>query len=188
MRLNEADLSLPFKMIRPGQSVRYLGIYFKDGAIDARLQYEALIGTMKQRIDSWKDRDLSLHGRVLCLNVFVLSRLWFAAHVVPIEKHVLQQVNGLSRDFLWRGRRGHVSLQRVQKPSSQGGLGLQHVEHQALTLQVKWFARVLNPDGPPWCSLARALLERHLSATRKVSSDLLARSVSQWRLKDTSPL
>jgi hypothetical protein len=52
MRLNEADLSLPFKMMRPGQSVRYLGIYFKDGAIDACLQYETLIGTMKQRIDS----------------------------------------------------------------------------------------------------------------------------------------
>jgi hypothetical protein len=80
-------------MMRPGQSVRCLDIYFKDGAIDARPQYETLIGTMKQRIDSWKDRDLSSHGRVLCLNVFVLSRLWLATHVVPIEKHVLQQVN-----------------------------------------------------------------------------------------------
>jgi hypothetical protein len=69
-----------------------------------------------------------------------------------------------------------------------GGLGLHHVEHQALALQAKWFARVLNPDGPPWCSLARAPLERHLSATRKVPSDLLAGSVSRWHLKDASPL
>jgi hypothetical protein len=47
---------------------------------------------------------------------------------------------------------------------------------------------VLNPDGPPWCSLARALLERHLSVTRKATSDLLAGSVSRWHLKDASPL
>jgi hypothetical protein len=38
------------------------------------------------------------------------------------------------------------------------------------------------------CSLARALLERHLSATRKIPSDLLAGSVSRWHLKDASPL
>jgi hypothetical protein len=126
-------------MMRPGQSVRYLGIYFKNGAVDARLQYETLIGTMKQRIDSWKDRDLSLHGRVLCLNVFVLSRLWFAAHVVPIEKHVLKRVNELLCELLWKGRRSHVSLQCVQWPPSQGGLGLHHVEHKALALQTKWF-------------------------------------------------
>jgi hypothetical protein len=129
VRLNEADLNLPFKMMRPGQSVRYLGIYFKDGAIDACLQYEILISTMKQRINSWKDKDLSLHSRVLCLNVFALSRLGFAAHVVPIEKHVSQQGNELSRDFLWQQRRGHVSLQRVQRPPSQGGVGLYHVEY-----------------------------------------------------------
>jgi hypothetical protein len=45
-----------------------------------------------------------------------------------------------------------------------------------------------HPDGPLWCSLARALLERHLSTTRKVPSDLLAGSVSQWHLKDALPL
>jgi hypothetical protein len=57
------------------------------------------------------------------------------------------------------------------------------VEHWALVLQVKWFVRVLNLDGPLWCCLIHALLERHLFAIRRVPSDLLAGSVSDGTLR-----
>jgi hypothetical protein len=55
--------------------VLYLDIYFKNGDVDAYLQYETLINATKQRIDGWKDRDLSLHNRALCFNVVMFSRL-----------------------------------------------------------------------------------------------------------------
>jgi hypothetical protein len=54
---------------------------------------------------------------------------------------------------------------------------------QARALLAKWFVRVLNSDGPPWCVLARSLLSRHLATARRTLSDLLAGNVSRWRLK-----
>jgi hypothetical protein len=99
MPLNGVEIHAPFNTIRPGQSVRYLGVFFKDGAVDTHMQQQSFLRLIKQRVDSWQDRNLSLHSRVLCLNVFVLSRLWFAAHVVPLEQKVLQEMDTVARRF-----------------------------------------------------------------------------------------
>jgi hypothetical protein len=188
MPLNGIDITTPFLTVRPGQSVRYLGVFFKDGAVDTRLQQESMLRSMRQRVESWKDRDLSLHGRVLCLNVFVLSWLWFAAHVIPLDDGVLRKVNEVSRRFLWNGRKPLVDFEKLQQPRSKGGLGLLHAAKQAKALLGKWFVRVLNPDGPPWCRLARALLTRHLAAAGRVPSDLLAGSDWHRHRKEMAPL
>ena len=55
-----------------------------------------------------------------------------------------------------------------------------------MRLLAKWFARVLNPEGPPWCALARSLLTRQLATTRRTLSDLLAGDVSPWQLRGVS--
>jgi hypothetical protein len=65
---------------------------------------------------------------------------------------------------------------KLQQPRSKEGLDLLHAAKQTKTLLGKWFVWVLNPDGPPWCRLARALLTKHLAATGRVPSDLLAGS------------
>jgi hypothetical protein len=76
----------------------------------------------------------------------------------------------------------------LQQSCSKGGLGLLHAAKQAKALLGKWFVRVLNPDGPPWCRLARALLTRHLAAAGRVPSDLLAGSDWHRHRKEMAPL
>jgi hypothetical protein len=55
MMLNGSVLHTLYNMMRPGQSVRYFGMFFKDGTVDMRLQYETLLSGIKQRVDSWKE-------------------------------------------------------------------------------------------------------------------------------------
>jgi hypothetical protein len=62
MPLNGIDISTPFLTVRPGQSIRYLSVFFKDGVVDTRLRQESMLRSTCQRVESWKDRDLSLHS------------------------------------------------------------------------------------------------------------------------------
>jgi hypothetical protein len=147
-----------------------------------------MLHSICQRVKSWTDHDLSLHDQVLCLNVFVLSRLWFAVHVIPLDDGVFRKVNEVSRRFLWNGRKPLVDFEKLQQPLSKGGLDLLYTAKQAKALLGKWFVWVLNPDGPPWCRLARALLTRHLAVVGRVPSDLLAGSDWHRYRKEMAPL
>jgi hypothetical protein len=100
-----------------------------------------------------------------------------------LEQKVLQEVDAVTRRFLWNRRHPCVKLESVQQPRNKGGLGLMPTTMQARALLAKWFACVLNPDEPPWCALARSLLSRHLATARCTLSDLLAGNVSSRQLK-----
>jgi hypothetical protein len=154
------------------------GSVFRAGTVDTHMQQQSFLRFIKQRVDSWQDCNLSLHGRVLCLNVFVLSQLWFAAHVVPLEQKVLQAVDAVTRRFLWNGSHPRVKLELVQQSRDKGGLGLMPTNIQARALLAKWFVRVLNLDGLLWYVLEYSLLFRHLATARRTLSDLLAGNVS----------
>jgi hypothetical protein len=106
----------------------------------------------------------------------------------PLNDGVFRKVNEVSRRFLWNGRKPLVDFEKLQQPRSKGGLGLLHAAKQAKALLGKWIVRVLNPDGPPWCRLARALLTRHLAAAGRVPSDLLAGSDWHRYRKEMAPL
>jgi hypothetical protein len=101
---------------------------------------------------------------------------------------MLQEVNRLTRDFLWKGHQPQKDLQSVQRPVDQGGLGLISVEHQARVLQAKWFTRVLNLEESSWCEPARSLLAQRLTTVSRALSDLLTGDASRWHLKEASPI
>jgi hypothetical protein len=43
MPLNGIDISTPFLMVKPSQSVHCLDVFFKDDAVDTRLQQESML-------------------------------------------------------------------------------------------------------------------------------------------------
>ncbi|RKP10612.1 hypothetical protein THASP1DRAFT_27580 [Thamnocephalis sphaerospora] len=78
------------------------------------------------------------------------------------------------RQFLWKGRRSRVSLERVTQSRAKGGLGLLPAGLQSQCLLAKWFGRVYGQDAPGWCALGRAQLQRHLVAAGLSPHALLA--------------
>jgi hypothetical protein len=175
MPLNGINITTPLLMMRPGQLVRYLSVFFKDGVVDTRLQQELMLRSMRRRVESWKDRDLSLHGRVLCLNVCAVEVMVCSTRD-PLNNGVFRKVNEVSYRFLWNGRKPLVDFEKLQQSLSKGGLGLLHAAQQMKALLGKWIVQVLHPSGPLWYRPVCASLTRHLAATGQVLSDLFADS------------
>jgi hypothetical protein len=170
------EFTTRFQRIEWNTPFKYLGIHYQSGQVASRVQREQILSLVNQRLESWKDRALSISGRVLLLNTFALSRLWYTAHIVPFDQATIKQLNSQIRTFLWNGGRARVSLARITQPRKVGGLGLLPIELQSQCLLAKWFGRVLNPEGPPWCTLARELLQQQLAKVNLPSHALLTQS------------
>ena len=168
------ELTTPFKRVAWDQEITYLGIILKSGAVAAALQRSRIVTAIEQRLERWKDRDLSLRGRVLLLNTFALSRLWFAAHVMPFDDITLAALTKAVRGFLWRGKRAQVSFAKITQPRHKGGLGLLPAKLQSQCMLSKWFCRVFERNAPPWTILARDMLQRRLDHCKMPPHQLLA--------------
>jgi Reverse transcriptase (RNA-dependent DNA polymerase)/zinc-binding in reverse transcriptase len=167
---------------------KYLGIQYQGGRVAWHVQREQILSLVTQRLESWKDRALSISGRILLLNTFALSRLWYAAHVVPFDRTTTKQLESRIRTFLWNGGKARVSLVRINHPRRVGGLGLLPIELQSQSLLAKWFKRVLDPEGPPWCALARELLLQQFAKVNLPPHALLTHSFRPANLRRLSEI
>jgi hypothetical protein len=177
--LPQSHFHLPYRIVPWNEPFRYLGAWYKDGKIAANLHQERLVSQLEQCVEAWRDRAVSVCGRVLLLNTFALSRIWFACHIFHLSSRTISRITHICRTFIWRGGRPHVDLAHLCLPSKLGGLGLLPLVPQSQSLLAKWFARVYRPNAPPWCSLARNLLESHLAKANLPPHALLTRKFTR---------
>jgi len=77
---------------------------------------------------------------------------------LPVRKGVLQQIKNIQRDFLWGKREEEkkwalVSLEKLCKPKTHGGLGLHDPETLSKFLGEKLWLRWLKETRNPWAKL-----------------------------------
>lgn len=71
-----------------------------------------------------RDRNLNIFQRVTFLNVFLLSKVWFLAQILPIPVLAAKRIASISGWFLWHKCPLRVSRTTVIKAKKCGGLGL----------------------------------------------------------------
>lgn len=167
------EMETQFRVLRWNEPVTYLGFIFRCGAIDHGAMRGRIMESITKTISAWEDRPLSLCGKVLLLNTFVLSRLWYAAHSMPLDKEMIKTIETEIRSFLWSGSKAYVRLDTISSPRRQGGLGLLQFERQCQAMMVKFFKRIFAPDAPEWCVMARVALAHRLEQARLAPHTLL---------------
>ena len=74
---------------------------------------------MKQHLDLWKMRKLSIFGKVLIVKTFVVSNFSFLATVVHIPTEIVKRINNIIFEFIWGGKTNkvskHISIQNYNK-------------------------------------------------------------------------
>ena len=64
------------------------------------------IEKIKNKMNFWKGKGLTLFSRVKVINVFILSRLWYRTNVCDIPKNMLELLNRMVRNFVWEDKQG----------------------------------------------------------------------------------
>ena len=76
----------------------------------------------------------SIAHRIRYVHGFLLSKLWYTAHVLPVVRPHTQQLSTAITWYIWRGAVFRVPVSTLQKPKKEGGWGLLDLEAQCRAL------------------------------------------------------
>ena len=108
---------------KPG-NFKMLGVWFSpDEQEMSRLNLNEKIEKMKQIMNIWTGRNLTIFGRVMILKTMILSQIINICSAVYVSNSFIQQVDELFFEFLWgKGKRAKVKRDVVTNNKQLGGL------------------------------------------------------------------
>ncbi|GAU26540.1 hypothetical protein TSUD_361730 [Trifolium subterraneum] len=167
--------SIPFK---------YLGLPI--GANPKRLAtWEPLLEHLRGRLCSWRNKHISLGGRIVIINAVLNAIPIFYLSFMKMPVTVRKMVVRIQREFLWGGVRGGNKINWVKwsvvcKKKCNGGLGVRDVRIVDLSLLAKWRWRFLQPGRPLWKVVLMAKYGNHISQEVDWSGVRIPIVASNW--------
>ena len=156
-------------------SIKILGINFTPEN-DFIPDWHAKTVALKKTLTLWKQRSLSLKGRVIVANQLAMSKLSYLARLAPcpgslasphrrrspMSSNYLRQIHDAVCDFLWNGKQARIDFNVLCLPVSLGGLNAPHVERKLRSLRLTWLQQLFSPSVPgKWRIFMSHFLDRY---------------------------
>ena len=117
----------------------------------------------KKKIVNWNQRDLTLKGKKILINSYIMSSLSFLVDIYTsnISSKFIQETRNLIRDFLWGGKTWHISQQNLGLKKTHGGLELQDIDNFILCKKLKWITKIHFSDLSKWNAYGKYCLQKY---------------------------
>ncbi|XP_045809691.1 uncharacterized protein LOC123904036 [Trifolium pratense] len=167
--------SIPFK---------YLGLPI--GANPKSLStWDPLVEHLRNRLCSWRNKHISLGGRVVMINAVLNAIPVFYLSFLKMPRKVWKKVVRIQREFLWGGVRGGNKINWVRwsvvcKEKKKGGLGVRDIRLVNISLLSKWRWRLLSPGRSLWKEVLVARYGNHIIHNVDWSGNRFPISASSW--------
>ena len=130
-------------------TIKILGVYFGYGAKQRdELNFRNTLKSLKT-INLWKQRGLSLLGRIQIIKTFAIPKLMYRASVLPISIDLIKEADSLFYYFIWNGKdkvKRNVMISEVEK----GGLNMLDIDYMVRTRRVICIKKHLEDYKSPW--------------------------------------
>eukprot|EP00253_Pinus_taeda_P022159 PITA_22159 len=136
---------------------KYLGIPLTARPMHKSI-WEMALNKMQDRVNKWTFRALNLAGRLVLTKDVLQSIPIFMLSALPAPKGILEQIRDIQRDFMW-GKEETIkkwalaSWEKICKPKSQGGLGLDDQEILCKALGAKLWVRWVKEPKAQWARI-----------------------------------
>lgn len=147
IKLGKSVANLPDKICGLriiSKPTKVLGIWVSkdlDELLD--INFNERITKLKTLLNMWKQRKLTLKGKVTVINSLALSQIQYAMSVLYVPPNVISEVNQLIFAFLWP-KKTHVKRSTVIGKLEDGGLKMPDFEYKVKSFKVMWVQRLLN--------------------------------------------
>ena len=160
--------------IEPKTKFKSLGIFFSTGDDDCiNDNIEPMVRKVRNVINMWRERDLSIKGRITLTKSLIASQLTYSAIVVNIPSDILKTLDKEINSFMWRGRPPKVKRSVICQPIERGGLGAINIVNYIQSIQLSWLRRMLTSTDAKWQILLQQAIG-HISI-----EDLLRANLSE---------
>ena len=124
---------------------------------DKNLFWTEKMKKMEKRIKSWGSRDLSIFGKVHIIRSLILPLIQYASAHVHIDDKVVQRVQKLIWEFVWKWKTCFVSRCICYLPRHMGGLNVPNFNYIVKASRIRMIIDILKAPAK-WNILARKYL------------------------------
>ena len=145
----------------PDNPIKIVGICFSYDEQECNtLNFESKINKIRRIIYQWRERDLTLIGRIQIIKTFIISQFQHIISVIDIPEFYIKQIETIIYNFVWNGKRDKIKRSTLRKRKELGSLKAPDFRCIIQAAKLKWLFMLLNPDGEPWKSLCINLFSK----------------------------
>ena len=123
--------------------VKILGITFSlDIKRREEFNYKEILSKIKRLLGWWKQRDLTIMGKIHLLKTYALSKLNYVSSSSEVPKWLFAEIQKICFDFIWKGK-DRIKRLIMYQDYKDGGLRMVNFELFVKTQRVMWVKRLL---------------------------------------------
>ena len=125
-------------------NVKALGIYLGNNKPNEETLQE-IYEKMKKAVNFWKGFYFSRFAKARIVEIFISSRLWYAAKFMSIPARFQKLFQTLISNFMnYPNQSNRIAEKELVKLREDGGIKLIHINTKALASRIKWLTEVIS--------------------------------------------
>ena len=123
--------------------VKVLGVHFSlDINVKEEINYKEILSKIKKLLGWWKQRDLTLFGKIQLVKVFAISKLLYVSSIMTVPQWVFKEMETICFNFIWNG---HDKIRRniLYMNYDSGGLKMLNFKYMVCAQRVMWIKRLI---------------------------------------------
>ena len=140
--------------------LKITGIYFTyDRQQEIQLNLKRPMEKVRQVFNMWKQRNLSLIGRIQIIKTFAVSQFLFVTNVIMVPEEIIKEIDKMLYTYIWQSSE-KIKRSVMNKSVEEGGLNVHDMKTKIRTQRIMWIKRLLNNKQHAWKELPRMYLSR----------------------------
>lgn len=129
--------------------VKVLGVFVStDHEEMLEINYNPKLGRIKNILQMWKQRNLTIFGKITLLKTHALSQITYLFSVLPSpSKAFFKQLETILFNFIWNNKPDKIKRSTMIAPLSEGGANMIKPELQDKALKVCWVKRLCDENN-----------------------------------------
>ena len=162
---------------------RTLGIWFAlDSSEMIRLNISEKINKMKDILNIWQSRSLTLKGKITVLKSLIIPQILQLAYVLPFNKILLKELDDLCFSFLWSKKTHKIAKSVIIQPFDRGGLNMVSIFALYNSCKIMWMRRFCNSINAKWKVLSNYLMniQKKMVYEKKLYKNIINKPLSPF--------
>ena len=138
-RLNQnivPNFDLPITIKR--DCLKILGIFLGvDKLACENKNWKSKLNKIKSLLGLWSQRHLTLQGKSIVVNTFILSKLWYSIYVLPVPEWFISEIERCISNFIWSGKTPCIKRTTTIGHFMEGGLSLPSLKFKIYSFRLK---------------------------------------------------
>ena len=141
-------------------SIKVLGNHISyNTTLAHKLNFLESLSAMKSLLNIWKERSLTLSGKIQVFKSQILSKILYLVTMNSVPKTVTDELQTLHKDFIWNGRKAKIKHSTLIGDFRDGGMRDVDIPSCFETAKVSWIRRFFDDNFHLWKIVAEEFLE-----------------------------